>query len=138
MKPGLGPQQERPSLMQPLLVCYPRCSTCKKAEKWLKDQGISYEYRDISADNPSEAELRRWHGESGLPLRRLFNTSGMKYRELQVKSQLDAGMPDDDAYRILASDGMLVKRPILIGTDGEGNPFALFGFKEADWAARLA
>ena len=121
-----------------LFVCYPRCSTCRKAQAWLDAQGIAYTYRDIATDNPTEGELKAWHAASGLPIRRLFNTSGMKYRELNVKAQLDAGMTDEDAYRLLATDGMLVKRPILVGEAPDGKPYAFFGFKEADWARALA
>ena len=120
--------------MKPLLfVCYPRCTTCRKAQKWLDDHGIPYTYRDISQDNPTADELKTWHAESGLPIRRLFNTSGMKYRELKVKAQHDAGMSDEDCYQLLATDGMLVKRPILVGEDSDGDPVVFFGFKEADW-----
>ena len=124
--------------MNPLLfVCYPRCSTCRKAQKWLDDHHIAYTFRDISKDNPTEEELKTWHVTSGLPIRRLFNTSGMKYRELNVKAQLDAGMSDEDSYRLLSTDGMLVKRPILVGEGASGQPFVFFGFKEAQWQETL-
>ena len=96
-----------------LFVQYPKCSTCKKAAKWLDEHGIDYTSRHIVENPPTAEELALWHGASGLPLRRFFNTSGMKYRELNVKAQLDEGMSDEDAYRLLASDGMLVKRPCL-------------------------
>ena len=119
--------------MEPVLfICYPRCSTCRKAQQWLDDHGIPYTFRDISIENPTEQELKTWYEESGLPLRRFFNTSGMKYRELNVKAQLDAGMSDDDAIRLLSTDGMLVKRPLLIGPD-----FILVGFKQDEWEAKL-
>ena len=110
-----------------LAVCYPRCSTCKKAVKWLDDNGIEYTYRDIKEDNPSEEELRRWHAESGLPLKRFFNTSGMLYREMQLKDKLP-DMTEDEMYALLASDGLLVKRPLAVA-DGK----VLVGFKQAEW-----
>lgn len=113
-------------------ICYERCSTCKKAEKWLSERGIEFEKRPIKENNPSEDELKKWLKLSDLPLRRLFNTSGQLYRELGVKEKLDAGMSESDALKLLASDGMIVKRPVLVG-DG----FALFGFKEAEWAEKL-
>lgn len=115
-----------------LVLCYSRCSTCKKALKWLDDHHIAYESRDIKEENPSEDELAAWHARSGLPIRRFFNTSGMVYREKNVKSKLDAGMTDDDAYKLLATDGMLVKRPLVIGSD-----FVLTGFREPEWGERL-
>ncbi len=115
-----------------LVLCYSRCSTCKKALKWLDDHHIAYESRDIKEENPSEDELAAWHARSGLPIRRFFNTSGMVYREKNVKSKLDAGMTDTDAYELLATDGMLVKRPLVIGSD-----FVLTGFREPEWGERL-
>lgn len=115
-----------------LVLCYSRCSTCKKALKWLDDHHIAYESRDIKEENPSEDELAAWHARSGLPIRRFFNTSGMVYREKNVKSKLDAGMTDADAYKLLATDGMLVKRPLVIGSD-----FVLTGFRELEWEERL-
>lgn len=115
-----------------LVLCYSRCSTCKKALKWLDDHHIAYESRDIKEANPSEDELAAWHARSGLPIRRFFNTSGMVYREKNVKSKLDAGMTDADAYKLLATDGMLVKRPLVIGSD-----FVLTGFREPEWGERL-
>jgi len=110
-----------------LFVCYPKCSTCKKAKAWLDEKGISYVLRDIKEDNPTEEELRQWHAMSGLPLRRFFNTSGMQYRELGLKDKLPA-MTEDEMYALLATDGMLVKRPLLITEDT-----AFPGFKEADY-----
>ena len=104
-----------------LFLEYPKCSTCKKAKKWLDEQGISYEDRHIIEDNPTVEELKDWHERSGLPLKRFFNTSGMKYRELGLKDEL------------LATDGMLVKRPLVVGDD-----FVLIGFKEALWKETLA
>ena len=114
-----------------LAVCYPRCSTCKKAVKWLEENNIEYTYRDIKTDNPSEEELRKWHAMSGLPLKRFFNTSGMLYKEMQLKDKLP-GMSEDDMFSLLASDGLLVKRPIAV-TDGK----VLVGFREAEWEAAL-
>ena len=110
-----------------LAVCYPRCSTCKKAVKWLEDNGIEYTYRDIKEENPTEEELREWHKMSGLPLKRFFNTSGMLYRDMQLKDKLP-GMSEDEMFKLLASDGLLVKRPIAVA-DGK----VLVGFKEAEW-----
>lgn len=112
-----------------LAVCYPRCSTCKKAVKWLEDNGIEYTYRDIKEDNPTEEELREWHAVSGLPLKRFFNTSGMLYRDMQLKDKLPS-MSEDEMFKLLASDGLLVKRPIAVA-DGK----VLVGFKEAEWEA---
>lgn len=115
-----------------LFLEYPKCSTCKKAKKWLDDHGISYEDRHIVEDNPSADELKPWQKRSGLPLRRFFNTSGMLYRELGVKKRFDDGMTDDEAFDLLATNGMLVKRPLVIGED-----FVLVGFKEAQWQEAL-
>lgn len=118
--------------MSVLFLEYPKCSTCKKAKKWLDEHGASYIDRDIVSDNPTAAELADFHARSGLPVRRLFNTSGMRYRELGLKDRLDAGMSDDECYELLATDGMLVKRPLLVG-DG----FAIPGFNEALWTKAL-
>ncbi|BAK43837.1 arsenate reductase family protein [Eggerthella sp. YY7918] len=115
-----------------LFVEYPKCSTCKKAKAWLDAHGVSYTDRHIVEDNPTTEELAAWHAKSGLALRRFFNTSGMLYRERNVKSLLDAGMTDEDAYALLAENGMLVKRPIVVG-DG----FVLVGFKESEWEQAL-
>ena len=114
-----------------IFLCYPKCSTCKKAQAWLDDHGISYDLRDIKEQNPSLEELKEWHGRSGLPLKRFFNTSGMQYRALELKDKLP-GMSEEEQFALLATDGMLVKRPMLIA-DG----FVLVGFKAADWAAAL-
>lgn len=119
--------------MSVLFIEYPKCSTCKKARRWLEGNGVVFESRDIVAQNPTADELRAWRERSGLPVRRFFNTSGMLYRELGVKQKLDAGMADDEAYSLLASDGMLVKRPLLIIDGVPATP----GFREADWAAAL-
>ncbi len=118
--------------MAVLFIEYPKCTTCKKAKKWLDGHGIEYIDRHIVEDNPTAAELAEWHGRSGLPLRRFFNTSGMKYRELGIKAKLDAGMTDEEAYELLATDGMLVKRPLIVSDDA-----VLTGFKEDAWAEAL-
>ncbi len=114
-----------------LFVCYPSCTTCKKAEKWLEERKIPVEKRHIKEDNPTEAELRAWHERSGLPLKRFFNTSGLKYKELELSKRLPA-MPEGEQFKLLASDGMLVKRPILVGES-----FVLVGFREAEWEKAL-
>lgn len=114
-----------------LFVEYPKCTTCKKAKAWLESRGVSFDGRNIKEQNPTEDELRRWHALSGLPLRKLFNTSGLQYKALGLKDKLPT-MSEDEQFALLASDGMLVKRPVLVGKD-----FAFFGFKEADWADRL-
>ena len=116
---------------KPNFVCYPRCTTCKKAEKWLADNGIAVTIRDIKENNPTEQELREWHEQSGLPLKRLFNTSGQKYRELGLKDKL-ATMTEDEQYALLATDGMLVKRPLLVSEDN-----ILVGFKEKEWQENM-
>lgn len=115
-----------------LFVCYPQCSTCRRAQQWLDDHGIDYESRNIKTHNPTLDELRKWHARSGIPLRRFFNTSGLQYRALSLKDRLPK-MSDDDQYAVLSTDGMLVKRPILVGPD-----FVLVGFKEDEWKSRLA
>ena len=109
--------------MTVLFVEYPKCSTCKKAKAWLDEHGVEYIDRDIVLDNPTADELATWIARSGLPVRRFFNSSGMKYRELGLKARLDAGMTDQECYELLATDGMLVKRPLLVGDD-----FAIPGF----------
>ena len=114
-----------------LFVCYPRCTTCQKARKWLEAKGVAYTERNIKEDHPDAEELARWREESGLPLKRFFNTSGQLYRELGLKDRL-AEMTEEEQYALLASDGMLVKRPLLIG-DG----VVLAGFREAEWTAAL-
>lgn len=119
--------------MEVLFVEYPKCSTCKKARAWLEAQGIAFESRHIVEEPPTAAELAAWQQASGLPLRRFFNTSGMLYRELGVKKMLDEGMGDDAALELLASNGMLVKRPLLVV---DGVPAAP-GFKEAAWKEAL-
>lgn len=114
-----------------LFVHYPKCTTCQRAKSWLETRGVSFEARDIKTQNPTEAELRSWHAKSGLPLRRLFNTSGLQYKALGLKDKLPT-MSEAEQFALLATDGMLVKRPILVGEN-----FAFFGFKEADWDAEL-
>ena len=112
-------------------ICYPKCTTCKKAEKWLNDNGIGYEMRDIKADNPTYDELNDWYNLSGLPLKKFFNTSGLLYKSMNLKEKLPT-MSDNEMLKLLSSDGMLVKRPLLIGDD-----FVLVGFKESEWEEKL-
>ena len=113
------------------VYCYSRCSTCKKALNWLDEKGIAHEVIDIKADHPDEGTLRKYFSLSGLPLKRFFNTSGIQYRELELSKKLP-GMSEDEQLALLATDGMLVKRPLLVGED-----FVLTGFKEAEWAEKL-
>lgn len=114
-----------------IYICYPKCSTCQMAKKWLEANTIAFEERHIKENNPSIEELKQWHKMSGLPLKKFFNTSGLLYKELKLKDKLTA-MSEEEQYKLLASDGMLVKRPILIG-DG----FVLVGFKEDEWMTAL-
>ena len=113
------------------VYCYSRCSTCKKALKWLDEKGIDHEVIDIKTENPDEEALREYYAVSGLALKRFFNTSGMQYRELGLSKKLPE-MSEDEQLALLATDGMLVKRPLVVG-DG----FVLTGFKEAEWAEKL-
>lgn len=113
-------------------ICYPKCTTCQKAKKWLDDKKQEYELRDIKLDNPTFEELTELYRKSGLPLKKFFNTSGLLYKSLDLKNKLPE-MSEDDMLKLLATDGMLVKRPLLIGDD-----FVLVGFKEAEWAEKLA
>ena len=115
-----------------LFLEYPKCSTCKKANMWLDAHDVAYVSRHIVEDNPTAEELMAWHQKSGLPVRRFFNTSGVLYRERNVKALLDAGMRDEEACALLAENGMLVKRPIVVGED-----FVLVGFKEVEWERAL-
>ena len=108
-------------------ICYPKCTTCQKARKWLDDNNIEYEFRDIKLDNPTLDELTEWYKKSGLSLKKFFNTSGLLYKSLDLKNKLPK-MTEDEMLNLLASDGMLVKRPLLVGDD-----FVLVGFKEAEW-----
>lgn len=114
-----------------LFVCYPKCSTCQKARKWLEEHQIEYTERHIVEDRPTYEELKEWHEKSGLPLKKFFNTSGMLYKEMHLKDKLPS-MGEEEQLQLLSTNGMLVKRPILI--DGET---VLIGFKEAQWADRL-
>ena len=114
-----------------LFVQYPKCSTCRKAKNWLDEHGIEYESRHIIEDNPTSEELREWWEISGLPLKRFFNTSGMKYRELKLKDKLP-DMSEDEQLDLLATDGMLVKRPVLVNDD-----VVLVGFKVKEWEEKL-
>lgn len=115
-----------------LFIEYPKCSTCKKAKKWLDDRGLDYTDRHIVEENPSAEELKAWHEKSGLPLKRFFNTSGMRYRELGLKDKLK-DMSEEEQYELLSTDGMLVKRPIIVTDDGK----VLVGFKEKEWEEAL-
>ena len=110
-----------------LFICYPKCTTCQKAQRWLNDRGIAYDFRDIKTDNPSYDELKEWHKLSGLPLKRFFNTSGLLYKQLGLSDKLKT-MGEEEQLRLLATDGMLVKRPILV----EGGSVRV-GFKETEW-----
>ena len=113
-------------------ICYTKCTTCQKARKWLDDNQIEYEFRDIKLDNPTLDELTEWYKKSGLPLKKFFNTSGLLYKSIDLKNKLPT-MSEDEMLKLLASDGMLVKRPLLIG-----DSFVLVGFKEAEWSAVLS
>ena len=113
-----------------LLICYPRCSTCKKAQKWLDEKGISYTYRDIKEDNPSLDELKAWYEKSGLPLKKFFNTSGLLYKEMQLKDKIPT-MSEEEQLKLLATNGMLVKRPLLVLEDT-----VIVGFKEVEWSEK--
>ena len=108
-------------------ICYPKCGTCQKAKKWLEEKNVEYDYRDIKLDNPSLEELTQWCKASALPIRKFFNTSGQLYKSMELKNKLPE-MSEAEMLELLASDGMLVKRPLLIADD-----FVLVGFKETDW-----
>ena len=112
-------------------ICYPKCTTCQKAKKWLDARATAYELRDIKAENPTAAELTAWHKTSGLPLKKFFNTSGLLYQSLDLKNKLPE-MTEEEMIALLATDGMLVKRPLLVGDD-----FVLVGFKETEWADKV-
>ncbi|NLW25067.1 MAG: arsenate reductase family protein [Clostridia bacterium] len=114
-----------------IFICYPKCTTCQKAKKWLEANGVAFEERHIKNNNPTIEELKDWHKKSGLPLKKFFNTSGRLYKELNLKDKLPT-MSNDEQFSLLASDGMIVKRPLLIDDD-----FVLVGFKEEDWKAAL-
>ena len=114
-----------------LFICYPKCTTCQKAKAWLDENGIAYDLRDIKQENPSYEELALWWKQSGLPLKKFFNTSGLQYKALELKDKLPA-MSEEEQLRLLAADGMLVKRPLLVRDDT-----VLTGFRQADWEALL-
>lgn len=112
-------------------ICYPKCTTCQKAKKWLDDNKIEYELRDIKEENPTFEELTAWYKQSGLSLKKFFNTSGLLYKSMELKDKLPT-MTEEDQLKLLATDGMLVKRPLVIGED-----FVLVGFKESEWSEKL-
>ena len=112
-------------------ICYPKCTTCQKAKKWLDDNKIEYELRDIKENNPTFEELGEWYKISGQPLKKFFNTSGLLYKSMGLKDKLSA-MSEEEQLKLLSTDGMLVKRPLLIGKD-----FVLVGFKEKGWSEKL-
>ena len=114
-----------------VFMCYNKCTTCQKARKWLDEQGIAYEERPIKEQNPTAEELQQWHQRSGLPLKKFFNTSGLQYKSLGLKVKL-ASMSEQEQYDLLATDGMLVKRPMLIEDD-----FVLVRFRQPEWEAKL-
>ena len=114
-----------------LFICYPKCTTCQKAQKYLDEKGIAYTLRNIKEENPSLEELTQWYQASSLPLKRFFNTSGLQYKALNLKDRLPQ-MTEEEQLHLLATDGMLVKRPLLIGED-----FVLTGFKQAEWEEKL-
>lgn len=115
-----------------IFICYPKCSTCQKAKKWLDEQDIKYTERHIVDNNPSYEELKEWYNKSGLPLKRFFNTSGLLYKEMQFKDKLPT-MTEEEQLKLLATNGMLVKRPLVVNGD-----MVLIGFKEAEWAEKLS
>ena len=112
-------------------ICYPKCTTCKKAQNWLDENGVEYELRDIKSDNPTFEELSGWYHISGQPLKKFFNTSGLLYKSMELKNKLPQ-MSEEEMLRLLSSDGMLVKRPLLVGDD-----FVLIGFRQEQWNERL-
>ena len=112
-------------------ICYPKCTTCQKAKKWLDDNKTEYNLRDIKEDNPTFDELSAWFKMSGLPLKKFFNTSGLLYKSMELKTKLPK-MSEEEQLKLLATDGMLVKRPLVIGKD-----FVLVGFKESEWSEKL-
>ena len=112
-------------------LCYPKCTTCKKAQKWLDENNIQYTFRDIKENNPSCEELAKWYKISGMPLKKFFNTCGLLYKSMELKNKLP-NMTEEEMLNLLATDGMLVKRPLLVSDD-----FVLIGFKVADWTDKL-
>ena len=115
-----------------IFICYPKCSTCQNAKKWLDEQEIKYTERHIVDNNPSYEELKEWYNKSGLPLKRFFNTSGLLYKEMQLKDKLPT-MNEEEQLKLLATNGVLVKRPLVVNGD-----MVLIGFKEAEWAEKLS
>lgn len=113
-----------------MFLCYPKCSTCKKAKQWLDDNKIQYTQRHTVEDNPTYEELKEWYKKSGLPLKKFFNTSGMLYKEMKLKDKLP-DMSEDEQIELLATNGMLVKRPLIVGED-----MVLVGFREAEWTEK--
>ena len=114
-----------------LFIEYPKCTTCQKAKKWLDEKGIEYSDRHIKEDNPTYDELKKWHEMSGLPLKKFFNTSGLLYKSMNLKDKIPE-MSEDEQLKLLASDGMLVKRPLIVGDD-----YALTGFKAEEWEKKI-
>ena len=114
-----------------IFLCYPKCTTCQRAKKWLDENQIAYNFRDIKLENPTYDELSAWYQRSGLPLKKFFNTSGLLYKSMKLRDKLPK-MSEDEMLSLLATDGMLVKRPLLVGAD-----FVLVGFKETEWAEHL-
>ena len=114
-----------------IFICYPKCSTCQKAKKWLDEHNIVYNERHIVEESPTYDELKEWHKRSGLPLKRFFNTSGLLYKEMKLKDKLSE-MSEEEQLKLLATNGMLVKRPIVVGDDT-----VLVGFKEAEWTEKM-
>ncbi len=112
-------------------ICYPKCTTCQRAKAWLDENKLQYDLRDIKENNPSLDEIKEWHKKSGLPLKRFFNTSGLLYKSLNLKEKLPT-MTDEEQFELLSTDGMLVKRPLVIGDN-----FVLVGFKEKEWIEEL-
>lgn len=115
-----------------IFLCYPKCTTCQRAQRWLEDNRIAYALRDIKGEHPTYDELAAWHRRSGLPLKKFFNTSGLLYKSMGLKEKLPT-MGEEEMLQLLATDGMLVKRPMLVGDD-----FVLVGFKESAWAEQLS
>ena len=112
-------------------ICYPKCTTCQRAKNWLDENNVEYELRDIKTDNPTLSELTEWYQKSGVPLKRFFNTSGLLYKSLELKTKLPS-LTEEEMLTLLSTDGMLVKRPVLVG-DG----FVLIGFKEEEWKSKV-
>ena len=112
-------------------ICYPKCTTCQRAQKWLDEKNLEYEFRDIKQNNPTKEELTKWYKESGLPLKKFFNTSGLLYKSLDLKNKLPQ-MTEEEMITLLATDGMLVKRPIIVTEN-----LVLVGFKETEWAEKI-